>query len=175
MRLTKRFILTVGDQEITAELTRGDGPDTLRLADGEGRDLDARRVLGGKAWSVRSGNRHYLIHLTRGEHGKVAATLDGRPVSLTVLDEMRALAMAEMAEQDSGGVLSADIPGLVVEIKVEPGQRVARGEPVIVVEAMKMQNELGAGIDGVVAEIPVAEGQAVNPGDTLVIIEPAAD
>ena len=132
-------------------------------------------MLGGKAWSVRSGNRHHLIHLTSGDHGKMTATVDGRPVALTVLDEMRALAMAEMAEQDGGGVLAADIPGLVIEIKVEPGQCVSRGEPVIVVEAMKMQNELGAGIDGVVAEIPVSEGQAVNPGDALVIIEPAAE
>jgi len=48
---------------------------------------------------------------------------------------------------------------------------VQRGEPLIVVEAMKMQNELTAGISGKVAKVAVRVGQTVNPGDVLVVIE----
>jgi biotin carboxyl carrier protein len=49
---------------------------------------------------------------------------------------------------------------------------VHQGEPVVVVEAMKMQNELTASTSGTVTEIPVSVGDSVNPGDSLVIIEP---
>ena len=48
----------------------------------------------------------------------------------------------------------------------------ADGDPVIIVEAMKMQNEMCAAVSGTVASIPVAAGQAVNPGDPLIVIEP---
>ena len=72
----------------------------------------------------------------------------------------------------SGGTIAADIPGLVVEIKVTVGQQVKLGDPVVVVEAMKMQNELTAAVSGTVTAIPVNAGDPVNPGDPLVIIEP---
>ncbi|NCQ35884.1 biotin/lipoyl-binding protein [bacterium] len=173
MRLTKRYTLTVDGVEISAEMASEDGRTEIRIADTEAGTLDARPVLGGRSWSLRLGDRHHLIHLTPLDgKGGMAATVNGRPVPMTVLDELRALALSEVEARDGGGVLVADIPGLVVEIKVKVGQRVAPGEPVIVVEAMKMQNELTAGIDGVVTEIPVVEGQAVNPGDALVLIEP---
>ena len=101
----------------------------------------------------------------------MAATVDGRPVRLTVMDELR-LGPGQPGRAAGSGCIAADIPGLVVEVKVTAGQKVHKGEPVIVVEAMKMQNELCAGVSGTVAEVPVALGQTVNPGDVLVVIEP---
>ncbi len=173
MRLTKRYILNLDGRELTAEIaTEGDRVD-IRIDDDASGAIDAHPVLGGRAWSLRDGNRHFLVYLTALDNkGTVAATLSGRPIQLTALDELHALALADIEHHDGGGVLVADIPGLVVEVRVEVGQKVERGQPVIVVEAMKMQNELAAGITGVVREIPVTAGQAVNPGDRLVVIEP---
>jgi biotin carboxyl carrier protein len=115
----------------------------------------------------------HLIHLSASDnHGGVTATLQGRPVELTVLDELRALAL-EAAAPAGGGVITTEIPGLVVAILVRAGQTVQPGEPVVVVEAMKMQNELAATVSGVVSAVPVEVGQTVNPGDPLVIVEPA--
>ncbi len=102
----------------------------------------------------------------------MAATLEGRPVRLTVMDELRAQALESMGVAAGSGTIAADIPGLVLEVKVSEGQKVHQGEPVIVVEAMKMQNELCAGVTGTVTAVPVAPGQTVNPGDVLVVIEP---
>jgi biotin carboxyl carrier protein len=102
------------------------------------------------------------------------ATLDGWPVTLSVMDELCAEALQGPGAAAGSGSLTADIPGLVVDIRVVPGQAVQKGEALIVVEAMKMQNELTAGVTGTVERVAVAVGQSVNPGDILVVITPPA-
>jgi biotin carboxyl carrier protein len=68
------------------------------------------------------------------------------------------------------GAVTAQIAGRVLSIKVTPGQSVARGDVLMLLEAMKMENEIKAPADGVVKEIAVAEGARVAEGETLVII-----
>jgi biotin carboxyl carrier protein len=63
------------------------------------------------------------------------------------------------------------MPGKVTLIEVAVGQTVAPGDGLIVLEAMKMENEFKAKVAGTVKEIRVTAGQAVNPGDVLVVIE----
>jgi biotin carboxyl carrier protein len=62
------------------------------------------------------------------------------------------------------------MPGVVVDILVAPGDAVGEGQPLLILEAMKMQNELTATSDGVVGEIFVSKGQAVGAGARLVTI-----
>lgn len=69
------------------------------------------------------------------------------------------------------GAVAAQIAGRVLSIKVSAGQAVARGDLLLILEAMKMENEIKAPADGVVKEITVAEGGRVAEGDTLVVIE----
>lgn len=69
------------------------------------------------------------------------------------------------------GAVTAQIAGRVLSIKVSTGQTVARGDVLLLLEAMKMENEIKAPADGVVKEIAVAEGTRVAEGETLVIIE----
>ena len=59
------------------------------------------------------------------------------------------------------------MPGTIIDIRVKPGDAVAQNQPVMVLEAMKMENEVVADRDGVIATIDVAKGQMVNPGDPL--------
>jgi biotin carboxyl carrier protein len=63
------------------------------------------------------------------------------------------------------------MPGKVVRILVRPGQEVAAGDAIAVVEAMKMQNEIKSPKKGVVQKVLVGEGAAVNAGDVLAIVE----
>ena len=70
------------------------------------------------------------------------------------------------------GEVHAPMPGLVVEVLVQAGDPVEAGQPVVIVEAMKMQNELAAPIKGHVARVPVAPGAAVDAGQLLIAIEP---
>jgi biotin carboxyl carrier protein len=173
--MKKRYILKYNGSQFGAVVADDGTTTTVQVDDGEPTAADVRPVLNGRALSLRFGGRMHLIHLSSaGASGSLQATIGGRPVALTVMDELRAQALESIGDAAGSGTICADIPGLVVQIKVTPGQIVHKGEPVIVVEAMKMQNEMVAAISGTVARIPVAEGDSVNLGDTLVIIEPAA-
>ncbi len=71
----------------------------------------------------------------------------------------------------AGGTITTQMPGRVVKIMVAVGDTVTKGQPVLVVEAMKMENEMKSPIDGVVADIYIAEGVAVEAGTRLARIE----
>ena len=73
--------------------------------------------------------------------------------------------------QDLAYSMSAPMPGVILEIKVAPGDQVNKGDVVMVLEAMKMKNALCAEADGVVARIAVAVGDQVRHGDVLVEFE----
>lgn len=68
------------------------------------------------------------------------------------------------------GDIKAPMPGLVLEVKVAEGQQVAKGDPVVVLEAMKMENILKASSDGVVKRVAVTKGDKVEKNDILVVI-----
>jgi biotin carboxyl carrier protein len=65
------------------------------------------------------------------------------------------------------------MPGTIVDVKVKPGQKVEPRTVVMLLEAMKMENEIFAGRAGVVADIAVSKGSSVNTGDALITIDPA--
>jgi biotin carboxyl carrier protein len=69
-----------------------------------------------------------------------------------------------------GQTVKAPLPGKITLIVVKPGDAVNRGDTLLVIEAMKMENELKAAAAGTVSEVHVSPGQAVNPGDVLVVI-----
>lgn len=67
-------------------------------------------------------------------------------------------------------VITAPMPGKVMSFKVSVGQKVKEGDIILILEAMKMENEIFCSTAGTVKEIRVNEGAAVNPGDVLVVI-----
>jgi propionyl-CoA carboxylase alpha chain len=69
-------------------------------------------------------------------------------------------------------VLVCPMPGLVVDIRVKPGDRVFRGQDLVSIESMKMESYVASPCDGVVEEVKVASGQAVETGDVLVTFKP---
>jgi len=173
MWMKKKYVLNFDDKTHGAVVAHRGEETQVSVDAGDLLPVNHWPVLNGKAISIRHSGRMHLVHITGlDSKGNVAATINGRPVSLSVMDELRAQAMESLGDAAGNGTISADIPGLVVDIKVEEGQIVHQGTPVIVVEAMKMQNELCAAVAGTVTSIPVKEGQAVNPGDALIIIEP---
>jgi propionyl-CoA carboxylase alpha chain len=74
------------------------------------------------------------------------------------------------SEQVAAGSLLAPMPGSVVRIAVAVGDRVRAGEPVLWLEAMKMQHRINAPADGVIAELPVSEGQQIDVGAVLAVV-----
>lgn len=81
-----------------------------------------------------------------------------------------AAAPAAAAAPVSGTAVPAPLPGNVLSIKVNQGDSVAEGDVLLIIEAMKMENEVAAPCAGTVQQISVSVGQMVNTGDTLVVI-----
>ena len=95
-------------------------------------------------------------------------TIFGRdPIVISVRDPLQRGDQAE-----GGDVIAAPMPGLVQAVAVGPGDVVASGDRVVVLEAMKMEHVLRAPRDGVVAKMSVAVGDQVAAGDILTALEP---
>lgn len=116
-------------------------------------------------FALREGKRALRFHLVR--QGTTAHLFwDGRAYELT--EEREGV---RPARRHDGGALEAPMPGRVAAVKAEPGQRVKRGEELLIVEAMKMENALRAPRDGIVRAVHVTAGEMVAPGRVLVEIE----
>ena len=148
---------------------REDGAGRWELRAGDRRIvLDAAR-LGPALYSVLLDGRSYdlEVHLD-GDRATIAAR--GRVLELRVVDARRAAALAHTAPRAETGpaLVRSPMPGRVVRVACAVGDRVARGAGVVVVEAMKMENELRAPRDGTVTAVHVRPGDPVESGARLV-------
>lgn len=136
-----------------------------------GRVLPARLTRTGNVRTLQLGER-VLDVVLEGELPEVGAWLSGRRARATVESaRMRAAGSvrSKSGEGSEGNVLSP-MPGKVVKLLVAEGDEVTAGMPVVVVEAMKMENELAAPRAGVVQKVHVTPGDAVEGGARLVTV-----
>ena len=120
--------------------------------------------------AVRVDNRSFGISIEGDEHA-VVATIAGHLYAVEIEDEReRAAHAAQRAAARGGGVIKSVMPGIVVQVLVKEGEKVEKGQALLVLEAMKMQNEIAAPTDAVVKQIHVAEREAVGSGARLVTL-----
>lgn len=121
-------------------------------------------------YSIIQNDKSYEIAIEE-ERGRYELQLEGRLYEATVLDQ-RALLMAQRKGglTIGSGEVSSPMPGLIVEVMVAVGDEVAQGDTVIILESMKMQNELKAPRDGIVQTVNCQDGQTVDKGDLLINI-----
>ncbi|MFT7625070.1 MAG: acetyl/propionyl-CoA carboxylase alpha subunit [Myxococcota bacterium] len=105
-----------------------------------------------------------------GAGGDYEVLLDQRGVKARVIDE-RDTWLSTGGAADGGGLVTVAMPGKVVAIDVAEGDAVERGQRLLVVEAMKMENDVKSPRDGVVAAICVVVGDAIESGQTLIELE----
>src|SRR6266446_4053701 len=138
-------------------------------------DARGQASVGGR-YSLIIGNRSYEIFARRikeqGDGQAYELEIAGQRFEVYVEDEReKALAGVVKAAHEMGNALvRAPMPGLVLGIPLEIGTRVARGQTVVVLEAMKMENDLASPTAGTLEEVRVSKGQTVNQGDILVVI-----
>ena len=166
-----RFVVRKGDQDRVVEVA-GEGERLTVTLDGEPRKLDLvpgdqgllSLLIDGKAYAcdfdVRKGNQ-------------VRVFIGQSVFDLEVLDERRARRQLAVGGSGAAGPQSivAPMPGKIVRVLVKAGQVVKAGEGLIVIEAMKMENELRSARAGTVKEISVREGTAVEGGAQLCVVE----
>ena len=168
----KRTLL-IGNDTHDVELTRQDGVTTLRW-DGEVEEVDLLAVEPG-SWSVIIEGKSVDVHLDTAKHPDPdihafrASLFDGA-YEFALRDPRKALLAAASGTAASGGVLTAPMPGKVVKLLVKEGDLVNEGQSLLIMEAMKMQNELRAGSAGRVSKITVQEGATVETGGILMIL-----
>lgn len=164
-----KFEAEHGGRTVPVEVTGGAGRYTL-VIEGVTVTVDARQTVEG-IWSILWDGASYVADVTERETGH-AVDVEGERYTIRVEEESRYLIRTRGATgAERGQVLKAPMPGKVTLVEVTVGQTVAPGDGLIVLEAMKMENEFKASVDGTVKEIRVEAGQAVNPGDVLVVIE----
>jgi len=142
----------------------------------DGRTIHVDAVRSGRtAYSVIEDGRQHEVVIDEKGAREFDVFVRGHLFHLEALDE-RSMLLAETAKKAASGPQSieAEMPGKVVLVKAAVGESVSEGQGVVVVEAMKMENEIPSPIDGVVTDIPVETGDTVENGDVLFIVEPPA-
>lgn len=163
-----KYTVLIGDR---AYEIRPDANQTVEI-DGEPHRVDFRSIEDSGIYSVLIDNRSWQALVER-DGDEYRISIDGEMYVITVQDERSRKiqkALSKAASATGEFVLKAPMPGLVRSIPVQVGQDIPQGHGLIILEAMKMENELRSPRAGTVREIRVKPGDAVELGQALVII-----
>ena len=142
------------------------------LVNGEERAIDFRTLREGELYSILLDHRSYEAVVEERDDRHYVLITGGMYEAKVTDERSRRLESAFMAFGDAGGEaqIRAPMPGLIVRVPVEEGQEVTRGQTVVILESMKMENELKAPRDGVVRHVHVEAGQSVEQNKVLVTV-----
>jgi len=141
-----------------------------RTIEVESEQLDSARQVEPGVYSVLLDGASYEIRILPSPEG-LTASVAGRRFAVEVRDPRDASRNSRAAIGSGRQNVTAPMPGKVVRVLVEKGDQVDVGRGLVVVEAMKMQNELKAARPGRVIEVRAHEGETVGAGDILVVLE----
>jgi biotin carboxyl carrier protein len=166
-----RYVVETGGRRRLVEI-REVGDEYEISIDGELHRVNACVIQGTSVTSLIVEGRSWEIG-TAHDGDRVDVYVHGEIHPVMVWDEIWARAVEAHAGPSGSEEVHAPIPGSVVRVLVAEGDQVPAGTAVIVLEAMKMQNELVARNGGIVSKVRVAEGDTVAAGQTLVVLAPA--
>ena len=164
-----RWVATVGGRSVTVEVDARAGRYCV-VVGGDVLEVDARHVGGGLYSLLIEGAGRVADVAPTG--GGVRVDVEGSSYLIEVEERARYLIRTRggAGTRAGGQEITAPLPGKVTHVAVAPGDQVERGATVVVIEAMKMENEFKATAAGTVTKVLVRPGQAVNKGDLLVVI-----
>lgn len=168
-----RLWVTLEGHEAEVELHAEENRVWLEL-EGRGLEADFRRLPDGEVYSLLIDGRSHEVRVAP-QGGRLEVSMHGAtlPVEVRHPLERTLQTVVRSAGSSPGETVAAPMPGLVVALRVKVGDVVVAGQPVVVVEAMKMQNELAVRHAGVVSEVLVDERASVSAGQPLVRLVPA--
>lgn len=163
-----KFIATHDGNDIDVEVQRHGSGYRVRLGE---RWIDVDFVTAGRyvqSLRLEDGRQYSLVHHREGTAHQIS--LGGATVHVDVVDPLSRMRRRNADDMGSSGIVKALMPGRVVRVLVNKGDTVRKGAGLLILEAMKMENEIQAPADGVVDEVFVNPGQTVEGGADLVHI-----
>lgn len=163
-----KFVAQHEGDVVPVEVERHGSGYTVKIDD---RVLAVDLVKAGEAvHSLRfeDGTQFAFVHQRHGTIHEIS--FSGAKATIEIIDPLSLRRKSREDEEGEAGDVMALMPGRIVRIFVEPGQTVRRGEGLLILEAMKMENEIQAPIDGTIQEVFVSPGDTVESGAALVHI-----
>jgi biotin carboxyl carrier protein len=163
-----RVWVALEGRDAQVEVTAEDGRVYLEL-DGRRLEADIHQLPDGEVYSLLVDGRSWEVRVAP-DVGVLQITVQGVTLPVAVRHPLeRVLQVLERSPAErTGETVAAPMPGVVVAVRVRPGERVVAGQAVVVVEAMKMQNELTVRHAGLVSDVLVQERTTVAAGQPLV-------
>jgi len=171
VNLHRRFVWRRGGDHVDASVESPDGRRVTVRFGGEVTVVDFARLGDGRSSVILPSGRQLTGRAIARSGGHVETWVGARRIHIDLADPLQDLA-AE-SKRSSGGAqeIYAQIPGRVVEVRVADGDRIDAGTTLLVLEAMKMQNEIRADCSGRVTKVECSAGQTVETGALLVRVE----
>ena len=170
-----RFEVETGGRSRVVEVRR----DGARV---DGRELALDMVRTGRAWSLLIDTRSYEIFVVEQPGGGLVVHVNGHPVPALVIGGRGATRVRSTGGWRAGATgardggsgprqVTAPMPGRIDKVLVKAGEAVSAGQGLVVVEAMKMENELRSPRAGTVSDVRVSEGVSVEANAVLVVVD----
>jgi biotin carboxyl carrier protein len=165
-----KYLADIDGQEYAIEFSRS-GDIVNAVIDGRSYEVETSNP-GSGVHLIKDSGKIFEVFVSKDVSGKFHTNLSGSDLEIAVIDPKR-LKIKGSAATDLDGIaeIKTAMPGKIVRVLVSVGDNVEKNDGVIVVEAMKMQNELKSPKSGVVRNIYFAEGSTVAAGDILISIE----
>jgi len=166
-----RYYATARGKQIVAEIEGGENHRYLVTIDGRRYEIDWAPTRPGAA-SMMIGERSYSLHHEE-DGDEISVYLRSQPFLVDVASEQqfRLRRLTSKFEIEGRQVVAAPMPGKVVRVLVALGDAVREGQGLVVVEAMKMENELKSPKAGRIVELPAQEGSTVEKNARLAVVE----
>ena len=166
-----RYYATAGTKQIIAEIEGGENHRYVVTIDGQRYEIDWAPIRPGAA-SMMIGERSLSLHHEE-EGDEISVYLRSQPFLVDVASEQRfrLRRLTSKFEIEGRQVVAAPMPGKVVRVMVALGDEVSEGQGLVVVEAMKMENELKSPKSGKVVALQAQEGSAIEKNATLLVVE----
>lgn len=158
------------DTEFKVEILE-DGPIKKVSVNGTIYEVDYN-VGGDSIYSIILNNRSHGVQISKFGESDYEVKNRGDLFQVNVIDELKKMRLARTQSVIMGRqVIAAQMPGVILKVYVKPGDEVKAGDPLCVLVAMKMENEIRSPIDGSVKEVYIKDGDKMAVGDKMMVVE----